>query len=328
MSSTQITLVSLDSLVSQKHQYRAFKRLFDFSAAEQELTSIETANNFKGYGLFRIFKCLLLQFMEDISDRELERYLEDSVAARWFCDFELRESTPDHSVFSKVRKKIGTNLLSKIFRIFKEQLRSQGYMSEVFTFVDASHLISKSNLWEERDKSRKEKFDKLNNEVLPKVSRDKQAKIGCKGKDKFWYGFKKHVSVDMQSGMINKVAVTSANVNDAKGLKHVCPKQGAVFGDKGYCTSPSQKIASQKGVYLAAIRLNNMKKKNKDKDKWYSKMRSPYERVFSKASKRVRYVGIAKNQFAETMKAICFNLKRLYVLATNSPPQHLSYLGA
>jgi transposase, IS5 family len=89
-------------------------------------------------------------------------------------------------------------------------------MSEVFTFVDASHLISKANLWEERDEARKQKYEKLNNEVLPEVAHDKQAKIGCKGGSKFWYGYKKHVSVDMQSGLINKIAVTPANITDAK----------------------------------------------------------------------------------------------------------------
>ena len=29
----------------------------------------------------------------------------------------------------------------KLFEIMKEQLREQGYMSEVFTFVDSAHLI-------------------------------------------------------------------------------------------------------------------------------------------------------------------------------------------
>jgi len=60
-----------------------------------------------------------------------------------------------------------------------------------------------------------------------------------------------------------------------------------------------------------------MKSKNKDKDRWYSSLRSPYERVFSQRERRVRYRGIAKNQFAAFMQAICFNLKRLTVL---SPP--------
>jgi len=39
-------------------------------------------------------------------------------------------------------------------------------MNEVFTFVDASHLIAKASLWEEWDEALKQKFEKLNNEVL------------------------------------------------------------------------------------------------------------------------------------------------------------------
>ena len=124
--------------------------------------------------------------------------------------------------------------------------------------------------------------------------------------------------MDMQSGLINKVAVTGANVNDAKALQHICPSEGAVFGDKGYCTKPARDTAVRRGVHLAAIRMNNMKTKNKDQDKWYSKLRSPYERMFSKCSKRARYLGIAKNQFAEFMWAMAFNLKRLAALP---PPQ-------
>ena len=67
-----------------------------------------------------------------------------------------------------------------------------------------------------------------------------------------------------------------------------------------------------------AIKKNNMKDKNKDLDRWVTKIRSPYERVFSKDNKRVRYVGIAKNQFVEFMKAICFNLRRVIVIKANS----------
>jgi len=38
----------------------------------------------------------------------------------------------------------------------------------------------------------KKKYDKLNNETLPKVAHDSEARIGCKGGNKFWYGYKKH----------------------------------------------------------------------------------------------------------------------------------------
>ena len=316
MSSHQVTMVTLEELVSKNHQYRKFKELFNFREVEPELLSVEKEANYKGYGVVRLFKCLLLQFMEDLSDRELERYISDSNGAKWFCDFTLTESTPDHTVFSRMRKKLGANKLSKIFAMFRDQLRSKGYMSEVFTFVDATHLISKASLWEERDEAKRQKYEKLNNEVLPKVSKDKDARIGCKGGSKFWYGYKKHVSVDIQSGLINKVAETKANLTDAKGVSHVLPSSGAVYADKGYCTKPSRIAAAKKGIHLCAVKKNNMKGKNFDLDKYYTRIRAPFERVFSKDNKRLRYISLAKNQFAEFMNAICFNLKRLVILST------------
>jgi len=255
--------------------------------------------------------------MENLSDRELERFIQENTAARWFSGFSLSEKTPDYSVFSKVRKRLGTKLLSEIFQDLKVQLKQQGLMNEVFSFVDASHLIAKAALWEERDKAIRKKYEKLNNDVLPKVAHDRQARIGCKGKKKYWYGYKKHVSVDMQSGLINKIAITGANETDAKGMKHVCPDEGAVYADKGYCGKSGRKAAGRKRCHLRAIKRNNMRGKNRDLDCWISHIRSPYERVFSKQRRRVRYCGIMKNQFAAFMEAICFNLKRLVVL---SPP--------
>ena len=315
---SQIEMVSLEDLVPRDNSYRKFSELFNFKKIEYRLKKLEKKSGRTGYGMMRLFKCLLYQFMEDLSDRELEESLKTNNVSKWFCEFNLTEKVPDHTLYGYVRNKIGTDMLSKLFGIMKEQLKSQGHMSSVFTFVDSSHLISKASRWKERDEAIKKKYEKLNNEILPKIARDKQAKFGCKGKDKFWYGFKRHMGVDMQSGMINKVAVTPANVTDAQALKHICPNQGAVFGDKGYCTSPARKTAVIKGVHLAAIKLNNMKTKNKDLDKWYSKMRSPYERVFSKSNKRVRYLGIRKNQFAEFMNAFCFNLRRLVAISTTT----------
>lgn len=313
----QIEMISLEDLVPENHNYRKFIKIWKFKKVEKTLKKLEKNNPNKGYGLLRLFKCLLLQFMENLSDRELERFIQENNAAKWFCGFSLRDKTPDHSIFCHTRKKIGTNVLSKIFEDLRNQLKENGFMSEVFTFVDSAHLIAKANLWEERDKAIAAKYEKLNNEIISKFSADIQAKMGCKGKNKYWYGYKQHTSVDMQSGLINKIAITPANVTDSMGFKHVCPSQGASYLDKGYCTGPAPSIAHKKGVHLAAIKKNNMKGKNKDLDRWYSSVRSPYERVFSKREKRVRYRGIAKNQFAAFMSAICFNLKRLSVI---NPP--------
>jgi IS5 family transposase len=311
-------MISLEELVPGTHHYRKFHCIWTFHFTKKKLKQLEKDNPYKGYGLLRLFKCLLLQFMENLSDRELERFLQENNAAKWFCGFSLSETTPNFTVFTKVRARIGTKLLSKIFADLRKQLQQAGFMNEVFSFVDATHLIAKANLWKERDKAIQGKIEKLNNETLPKVALDKAARIGCKGKDKFWYGYKRHTSVDMQSGLINKVAITPANCTDARGLKPVCPSQGAIYADKAYCVQPARVAAARRGCHLAAIKKNNMRGKNKDLDRWYSAIRSPYERVFAHCNKRVRYAGIAKKQFAAFMEAIAFNLKRIAVL---DPPQ-------
>ena len=154
----QVEMISLEDLVPENHSYREFCRIWSFKPVEKRLRSLEKENPHKGYGLLRLFKCLLLQFMENLSDRELERYMQENTAAKWFCRFNLREKTPDHSIFCQVRKKIGTNVLSKIFTDLRDQLKKQGLISEVFIFVDAAHLISKTNLWKERDQAINQSF--------------------------------------------------------------------------------------------------------------------------------------------------------------------------
>ena len=310
----QVEMVTLEELVSPSHPYRKLLSLWSFKNVLKHLRALQKDNPHEGYGLLRLFKCLLVQYMEDLSDRELEQFLSDNNAGKLFCDFSLTEKTPDYTVFRRTRKRIGTTLLSKIFSDLREQLKAKGLIREVFSFVDATHLIAKANLWEERDKAIAQKYEKLNNAVLPKVAFDPEARIGCKGKKKFWYGYKGHTCVDMQSGLVNRVAITAANLTDAQGMKHICPRQGAIYADKGYCTAPAVLAAQQRGCHLAAIKKNNMVGKDKDKDRWYTGIRSPYERVFSQRERRVRYRGVTKNQFAAYMQAIAFNLKQLVVL--------------
>ena len=45
--------------------------------------------------------------MEDLSDRELEESLKYNLTSKWFCEFGLLDKTPNYSLFSKVRSRIG-----------------------------------------------------------------------------------------------------------------------------------------------------------------------------------------------------------------------------
>ena len=182
----QYTMVNSEMLVRKSHLYRKLEKLISFKKIAYRLKKLTD----EGYGKEKIFKMTLVQYIEDLSDREMERYLQENVAAKYFCGFSLTDKTPDYTSYSKMRARIGASQLSKIFTMVRKQLIKQGYIGEIFTFVDASHLISKANLWKERDKAIEKKYEKLNNEVLPKVAYDKEARIGCKGKKKYWYGYK------------------------------------------------------------------------------------------------------------------------------------------
>ena len=256
--------------------------------------------------------------MEDLSDRELERFLQENNAGKFFCGFTLSEKVPDHSYFGALRKRIGTHELVKLFNRLGDKLRQRGLIADVFTFVDASQMVSKVSLWDERDKAIAAGAEALNNTNIDQYASDKDASYGAKGQSKFWYGYKRHVAVDMKQGLISKTAATTARIPDAKGLKHVCPKSGMVVADKAYCTKDAQRTIRQKGCHSGAILKNNMLGKDHRKDKFLTRLRMPFEGTFSKMDKRVRYRGIAKVQFQCTMQALAFNFKRLITI--NAPP--------
>lgn len=148
---------------------------------------------------------LLLQYREDLSDRELEKRLQENLAGKYFCDFSLEDDTPDYSYFGYVRDRIGLEKLKDFFNQFRLDLKRKGIIREIFTFVDASQLKSKLTVWAERDKAIKAGQERLDNQVIKKFAKDKHVCMGCKGKNTFLYGYKRVRSVDMPSGLINQI---------------------------------------------------------------------------------------------------------------------------
>ena len=115
----------------------------------------------------------------------------------------------------------------------------------------------------------------------------------------------------MKQGIITKVAVTPANVNDDQAFKHVCLDQGMAFLDKDYDTKEVELVAQSKDIHFRAIKKNNRKDKNHDLDAWVSKTRMPEECNFSKISRKAKYREQSKVQFQAFAQAIAYNIKRL-----------------
>lgn len=307
----------MPDLVRPDHPYVRLLALVPFDVLCAPLRALYSKMGRAGYPVESVFKALLLQWIEDLSDRELERFLEENLAAKLFCGFSLTDPTPDFSTFSLARSRIGTEGLADLFNSVRDSLRSAGLVREVFTFVDATHLISKSRLWEERDKAIKAGLERLNNETIGKVGSDPQARLGRKGPLK-WYGYKLHAGIDMTQGLITRIAATPANTEDNRAAQHVLPRHGMVFADKAYGYGQARLWMKRRGLHSGAILRERSKGKNRDRDRWLSGVRMPYEGVFAGFQKRARYRGLVKCQFQAFMQALAHNFKRL--LAIDPPP--------
>ena len=184
------TLLCLDDLVAKDHPYRAYDGLFDWAGLCRPFAALFSSQGRREFGLERALRMLILPFTEDVSDREMERLLRENMAAKWFCQFSLTDKTPDHSTFGTFRKRLGTQGLMDIFGRVREALKQQGLIREVFTFVDASQLVSKLSTWSDRDKAITKGVEKFNNVTASKVATDTQARFGSKGETDFWYGYR------------------------------------------------------------------------------------------------------------------------------------------
>ena len=308
----------LNKIVREGHPLKKIDRLISFSSLIYRIKNVESEVGRNGYGLEVALRCIFLQYYYDLSDRQLEENLKDSNSMKWFCGFKIDDPTPDHSFFGRARAAIGTNGVHKILNAINHKAKGAGILKNVFTFADASAIIAKETTWAERDKALADGEEKLNNDNVENYSADPDARFGCKGKDKFWYGYKRSASVDMSSGLIKSVAVTPANVPDEQAFKHICPRDSIIFADKAYALKPAQMAMRTNFCQSAAILKNNMLGKNRDLDRWRSGLRSPFENVFSKLQPKTRYRGLAKVQFQAATEALIFNVKRLITI--NSPP--------
>lgn len=299
-----------DKVIETDHPFKQLDRLVDFTELVQPLRGFYSTLGRTGVDIEKGFKCLIVQYWEDLSDREMELAVKYNLVVRWFCGFGLPAETPDHTYFCKLRKRLGTKRIADVFRQLNKILEGYGMFGNVFKFIDASSIVTKKALWKERDKAIADGEQQLKNINVSQYAADKQAKWGAKSKNNIWFGYKRHTSVDMRYGLIDKVAVTPANVVDFKVTRNICPQQGMVFMDKLYDCREADLWIKANNCYAGTIRKNNNKSKNRDVDRWRSGIRMPFEGVFSKCSKRARYRGQAKVTMQCFLEAICHNLKK------------------
>jgi transposase, IS5 family len=210
----------------------------------------------------------------------------------------FNEPSPDHSTFSRFRKRLTKNTMDQINSTILRQFEQQGLNINEGVAIDARLVKSASRPVsnEKLEQLRKEhespegKLDKNGNPK--KFSRDIESDWNAM-KDNPLFGQKEHASVDVNNGFILATTMTPASVNDANYLpyctvysQHTHQKIEKVFADKGYAGKPNREFLSENKIADGIMR----------KDSTTAKL-TEFETERNKNISKIRYIARAVASF-------------------------------
>ena len=256
--------VSLERRMPQEHPLRKIKQLIDFNFIRSQVADLYGTNGHQSVDPSVMLKLMFLLFHENIkSERALMRQLPLRLDWLWFCDYDLDEATPDHSVLSKARNRWGTEVFESFFMNILEQCINAGLVDGETLYIDSSTIDGNVDIDKVRPQLRQlseQLTDKLDGDPQEELAKrvspaDTDARIGRKyGKSTL--GYKDHRGVDDKHGIITATITTPANVNDDKVLTDVITshqfksgtKAKKAVADKGYGTIANYKYLQENKI--------------------------------------------------------------------------------
>ena len=263
-----------------------------------------------------MFKMVFLQFLYDLSDREMEEQAAFNLVYKWFLGLSVEELPPDFSTLSRFRTRLGAEGFEKLFNQVVDQARSRGFITDRLHIIDSTHISARVDLFRLK-KEHKSKGGDDDDHYVDRHSPDPDARFGRKSKKKSFYGYKAHKVEDADSEFIVKVKTTPGNEPDGNQLPALIDGHaGEATGDKAYDSKSNHAHLAEMGVTSGIIR----RQRRPGRPRNSRRERPKIERKFSEGKNRhgldkARYWGLAKVSIQSFMTAIVLNLKRLVKLA-------------
>ena len=183
----------------------------------------------KPYGLELMLRIHLLQNLYNLSDEGTRNEIIDSRAFSDFCEVESSNQIPDGDTIGRFRNKLIENgVHEKFFAIVVKTITDRGLILKKGTIVDSTFIEAPTST------KNKEK------------QRDPDAHSAQKGNE-WHFGYKAHIGVDKDTGLVHTLKVTAANVHDATMVSELLTgEEEVVFGDSGYTGVQNREEAIKK----------------------------------------------------------------------------------
>jgi len=263
-----------------------------------------------------LLRVMILQHLYGLSDPQAEEQLKDRLSFQKFVQLGAQEGVPDETTICRFRQRlIECKLHEELLALVNQQLEARGYIVKRTTLVDATLVES----------SRKRPEGKA---IAEGRAPDVDATYTRNYRRSF-YGYKAHVSSDGEHQLIRAALITTASAQEAHYLERIAPADTEeIYADKAYDTKANkawmrkQRIRNRvikKGAHH--IKLSRWDQRN---NRSKGRVRRNIERIFAhfklwQGYRRVRYLGLARNQLELTLKAVAYNLKRLAGIMKEQP---------
>jgi IS5 family transposase len=286
-------------------------KTFEWSAFDVILRPLHSSSDgAPAYPPLTMFRIILLQQWYGLSDPAAEETVRDRLSFRRFCGVPLDEETPDHSSIWRFRQRLAKlGLDEKLLAEVNRQLDARGLIVKRGTLVDATIIAAAV---------KPPPFDE--GQVNP---RDPDASFTKKNGETY-FGYKAHLAVDEESGILRQAEMTSADLHDSqRGEAMIQGDETAYYGDKAYDSAALRKALNDKKIDDKIAYKAKRGTPQPDWQKWFNKMASSVRVGVERANAtmknwygmtKVRYRGLARNNCHLQFVAMAMNMKRARVL--------------
>jgi transposase, IS5 family len=208
-----------------------------------------------------MFKVLVLQTQNNLSDERTEFYLRDRLTWTRFLGLGLGDAVPDANTIWTFREALTkAGAIERLFELFDRQLRAAGYLAMSGQLVDATIVAA--------PKQRNSKAEKqaIKEGRIPEGWKDKPAKLRQKDRDARWtikytkakpredgqpqvdlaipqFGYQNHVGADRRHRLIRTWRVTDAAAHAGARLGELLdPNNTASEASAGDASRPSGRM--------------------------------------------------------------------------------------
>lgn len=304
------------------------------------------------YDRVLMFKILILQALYGLSDEQAEFQIRDRLSFLRFLGLSPSDRTPDSTTIWLFREQLTqATAVEKLFKLFDQRLREGGYLAKSGQILDASlipaprhHLSSDEKaaikegqtadeIWPDEPRKAAQKDTQARWTV--KTSRSAPPSEGEKAKPGLAipvFGYKNHIGIDRENGLIRTWLVTDAAAHDGarlrEGLVDRDNTASDVWADSAYRSAANEAfledIGKRSQIHRRKPKGKAMPQNTARANGRKSKIRSKVEHVFAHQKQRmgmvIRTIGLDRAKTKIGLVNLAYNMRRIVTLNSRSVP--------